>query len=100
MTSYTESFGIVLIEAMSHGIPCIAYDSAEGARELIMSGENGFLIKNRNQEVMIQKIEDLMKSREVRIKLGKQARESVHKYTSEVVGEQWFTLIEESGSYE
>ena len=28
MTSYTESFGIVLIEAMSHGLPCIAYDSA------------------------------------------------------------------------
>jgi len=57
MTSYTESFGIVLIEAMSHGVPCIAYDSAEGAREIITSGENGFLIKNRNQEVMVQKIE-------------------------------------------
>ena len=48
MTSYTESFGIVLIEAMSHGVPCIAFDSAEGAREIINSGDNGYLIKNRN----------------------------------------------------
>ncbi len=100
MTSYTESFGIVLIEAMSHGLPCIAYDSAEGAREIITSGENGFLIKNRNQEVMIQKIEDLMNDRESRIKLGRQARKSVKKYTSDVVSEKWFTLIEESENNE
>ena len=97
MTSFTESFGIVLIEAMSHGIPCIAFDSAEGAREIITSGSNGFLIKNRNQDAMIRKIEDLMKNEKLRIKIGKQARESVHKYTSDVVGEEWFSLIEESG---
>ena len=96
MTSYTESFGIVLIEAMSHGLPCIAYDSAEGAREIITSGENGFLIKNRSREAMLRKIEDLMKDENLRIKIGKQARESVHKYTSDVVGEEWFSLIEES----
>ncbi|MBQ9018997.1 MAG: glycosyltransferase [Bacilli bacterium] len=100
MTSYTESFGIVLIEAMSHGVPCIAYDSAEGAREIINSGENGYLIKNRNLEAMVMKIEDLINNKEERIKLGKQARESVKKYTSDVVKEEWFTLIEESDIYE
>ena len=40
MTSYTESFGIVLIEAMSHGIPCLAFTSAEGANDLITNNEN------------------------------------------------------------
>ena len=100
MSSYTESFGIVLIEAMSHGVPCIAFDSAEGAREIINSGENGFLIKNRNHNAMIHKIEDLMNDEKMRIKIGKQARKSVHKYTSDVVGEEWFSLIEESDIYE
>ena len=100
MTSYTESFGIVLIEAMSHGVPCIAYDSAEGAREIINSGENGYLIKNRNLEVMVMKIEDLIKNKEERVKIGSQARESVKKFTSDVVAEEWFTLIEESDIYE
>lgn len=100
MTSYTESFGIVLIEAMSHGIPCIAYDSAEGAREIIMSGENGYLIKNRNMEAMKRKISDLIDTYEKRKEMGKKARESVQKYTNDVVGEEWFTLIEESGIYE
>ena len=100
MTSYTESFGIVLIEAMSHGVPCIAYDSAEGAKEIIMSGENGYLIKNRNSHAMIQKIEDLIEYPDKRKEMGKNARKSVMKYTSDVVGEEWFTLIEESGIYE
>ena len=100
MTSHTESFGIVLIEAMSHGVPCIAYDSAEGAREIINSGDNGFLIKNRNMDAMIMKIEDLIKNDEERIKIGKQARKSVKKYTSDIVSEEWITLIEESDIYE
>ena len=100
MTSYTESFGIVLIEAMSHGIPCIAFDSAEGAREIINSGENGYLIKNRNQEAMIMKIKDLINNEEDRIRIGKQARKSVKKYTSDIVGEEWITLMEESDIYD
>ena len=100
MTSYTESFGIVLIEAMSHGVPCIAYDSAEGAREIINSGENGYLIKNRNLEAMVKKIEDLIKDKDERIRIGTQARESVKKFTSDVVTEEWVTLIEESDIYD
>ena len=100
MTSYTESFGIVLLEAMSHGIPCIAFDSAEGPREIIVSGSNGYLIKNRNMDAMATKIKDLIKSQKIRNKIGENARQSISKYTSEVVGEEWFTLIEESDIYE
>jgi len=94
MTSYTESFGIVLIEAMSHGLPCIAFDSAEGARELIDSGMNGYLIKNRNFKAMIKKIEDLIQKKDARKRVGKAGRVSVEKYTSSVVKKQWYDLIE------
>ena len=94
MTSLTESFGIVLIEAMSHGLPCVAFSSAEGACELISSGENGYLINNRSYSAMIKKLEDLMDDLESRRKLGKIGRNSVKKYTADVVKEQWYNLIE------
>lgn len=94
LTSFTESFGIVLIEAMSHGVPCIAFNSAEGARELIQSGQNGYLIKNRNYAAFLKKVEDLIKKKEERKRVGKVSREGVKQYTCEVVKEQWFELIE------
>lgn len=94
MTSYTESFGIVLIEAMSHGLPCIAFSSAEGARELIDSGKTGYLIKNRNYRAIIKKIEDLIKNEETRKKIGRAGRKNVKKYTGDIVKEYWFNLIE------
>ena len=46
------------------------------------------------------KVEDLMDSKKIRVKIGKQARKSISKYTSDVVGKEWFTLIEESDIYE
>ena len=94
MTSFTESFGIVLLEAMSHGLPCIAFSSAEGAREIITSGKNGYLIKNRSYSAIIKKIEDLMKNPEIRKKLGKEARNNIKQYTKEYVQEDWYNLLE------
>ena len=94
MTSHTESFGIVLIEAMSHGLPCIAFSSAEGAREIIQSGKNGYLIKNRSYRAFIKKVDDLIKDSDTRKSIGRESKKSVLKYTTKVVERQWLKLLE------
>ena len=94
MTSFSESFGNVLLEAMSVGLPCIAFTSAEGANEIIVSGYNGYLIKHRNRDAYVKKVKDLIDNAKTRKKIGKQARVSVQKYSVDVVGEDWFKLIE------
>lgn len=96
MCSYTESFGIVLLEAMSFGIPCLAFDSAEGAREVIEDGKNGYLISDRSFDNMIEKIEYLVDNKSIREKMGDNARKSVEKYTSDFVIKQWYEIIEKS----
>lgn len=96
MTSFTESFGIVLIEAMSHGVPCVAFDSAEGARELIDHGENGFLVKDRDFSKYINRVFKLIDDKTLRETIGKNAYEEAKLYTGEVVIKLWIDLLEEA----
>lgn len=93
MTSHTESFGLVLIEAMSYGIPCVAYTSAQGANEIIDDGINGYLVENRDQDEMLDKINALIEDEKLRKKLGKEARSKSKEYSGEVVLEKWSKLI-------
>lgn len=51
-----EGFGITLIEAMSEGIPCIAFDKG-AIPEIINDGENGFIIKEASVEALTKAIE-------------------------------------------
>ena len=93
MTSFTESFGIVLIEAMSHGLPCIAYTSAEGANELITNDYNGYLIENRSIDDMIDKIMYLFNNEDKIKELGKNARNFSLNYTSDNIKKEWLDLL-------
>lgn len=93
MTSYTESFGIVLLEAMSHSVPCVAFSSAEGANEIIENGKNGYLIDNRDFDKYVKKVEELMNDIEKRKKMGKYAKESIKKYESKEIEKLWFNIL-------
>ena len=70
MTSYTESFGLVLLEAFAYGIPCVAYSSAEGANEIISDNWDGYLIKDRDENKMIKRICELLSNRNRRLIMG------------------------------
>lgn len=94
MTSFTESFGLVLIEAESYGIPLVVFDTAKGANEIIEEGKNGFFIEQRDKEKMAKKIIDLINNYELRKKIGNNGRQLSEKYKKEVVAEMWYEFID------
>lgn len=94
MTSRTEGFGMVLIEAMAMGLPSVVYDCPVGPRTIITNNENGFLVENGNRNSFVEKLELLIEDENLRIQMGKNAQESVKKYDIDNIMQQWKSLFE------
>ena len=92
MTSFSESFGLVALEACSYKLPVVAFDSAEGLKEILSDG-NGILIEKRNLNKMKEEISKLFEDRKYRNKIAKAGYENSKKYLSENVKETWAKLI-------
>lgn len=92
MTSYTESFGIVLIEAMSRSLVCIGFDSADGVKALL-NNDNGILIKNRNKEDYANAIILTLKNIKKLKKISKKAYNSISIYSFSNVKKMWLELL-------
>jgi glycosyltransferase involved in cell wall biosynthesis len=93
MTSLEESFGIVLIEAMSYGLPCIAFDSAEGAKELIKDN-SGLLIPNRDKNQMAQEIIDFYDNYNKK-DIIVDTRLIASEYQESIIKQKWLSLLKE-----
>lgn len=94
MTSYTESFGIVLLEAFSYGIPAIAFDSANGPTEIISNNWDGYLVSNRDKEQMAKRICELINNQNRRIIMGNNALKKSHEYNISKIKEKWVEIID------
>lgn len=94
MTSYTESFGLVLLESFSYGLPCIAFDSAIGAKELIESN-NGILISNRDKEKMANEIIRLINNKNQREVYGKNNRKKAEEYLAKNIKDKWLSVLKD-----
>lgn len=96
-TSKSEGFSMVLAEAMTFGIPCLAFDCDFGPRHIIHNNENGFLIPNFDVEMMVDKTRLLMENDTLRNQMGQKAMETSKRYQPEEIMFQWNKLLNEIG---
>lgn len=95
MTSYSEGFPFVLIEAMAEGLPAVAYDVRVGPRAIIQDGISGFLIPDENEEMFIDKLRSLCQDDKLREQASVNAIKRSKDFSEDNVMEQWLSILKE-----
>ena len=98
LTSLYEPFGLVLPEAMSCGLPVVAFDCPYGPADIITDGVDGFLIKNRDIKAFADRVSQLIESHELRLRMGRAGIASSKRYRSEIIMPQWVALFKQIAS--
>lgn len=72
--SLTESFGLVVAEALACGVPVVATDVG-GLPEIVQEGVNGFMVEPRNPDAIAEKVIWLLDHKEEARQMGERGRE-------------------------
>lgn len=93
MSSRFEGFGMVLIEAMACGVPCVSFDCPFGPGDIISNGKDGFLVENGNTDSLAEQLNLLIEHPALRLEMGQQARQNVKRFLPDSIMEQWDQLF-------
>lgn len=97
MTSYSEGFGFVIIEAMEQGTPVIAYDVRVGPGAVITDGQSGFLVSDNDEEAFAEKALLLIDDKERRAQMSLAAQNRAGDFNENVVLAKWERLLKQAG---
>lgn len=96
MTSYFEGFGMVLVEASSYCLPCVAFDVRTGPSDIIESGKSGYLIPDNDIESFVSRLIELMNDENKRKTMGLNAKQRVkEKFSKEAIMPSWEEMFRE-----
>lgn len=93
LPSRYEGFGMVLTEAMSFGIPCVAFDCNYGPGDIVINGEDGILVEAENTKELARNLIFLMKNEDNRKKMGSKALRNVQRFEVSTIIMQWDQLF-------
>ena len=94
MTSRTEAFPFVLIEAMYSGLPVIAYDVRVGPAAIVHDGHDGYLVPDNNEEEFVSRLESLLEDGGKRREMSENAKDTAKHFSEEIVMKKWLDILE------
>lgn len=91
LSSRTEGFPMVLTEAMSQGLPCIAFERL--ASSIIVNGIDGFLVNDGDVVGMSESVSYMLSNKSLCYQMGFEAANNVKRFSAESIGKRWEKLF-------
>jgi glycosyltransferase involved in cell wall biosynthesis len=93
--SSAEGFPMVMLEALSKGLPIVGTDCPRGPSDIIRHGRNGLLVPNRDVGALSEALETVVADDRLRRTMGAQALVDAEQYLPESIVARWSRLFEE-----
>ncbi len=95
MTSHSEGFPFVLIEAMACGLPPVAFDVRVGPRAIIQDGLSGRLIEDGETSSYVKALNEWMDRDDLRTEFSKNAVLRAKDFSEETIMQKWLAVLEQ-----
>ena len=93
LSSRYEGYALVLNEAMSCCLPCVAFRCKYGPEDVITDGQNGVLVPDGDVKKLSDYMLWMIEHRKERILMGNAARLSSVSYKKDVIMQEWVGLF-------
>jgi glycosyltransferase involved in cell wall biosynthesis len=94
LATYTEGISNSIMEYMVLGKPVIASDGG-GTKELVMDGETGLLVPQKDPNALFEKLDYLLARPELCAEMGQKGKNRIHEYfTIERMNKEYLDLYE------
>jgi glycosyltransferase involved in cell wall biosynthesis len=94
LSSRFEGFPLVLIEAMSKGMACVAFDCPTGPADIIDDHRNGLLVPARDVEGLTAALMEMVADEDLRRRCGEAAVETAQGFTMAAIGPKWDEMMQ------